>query len=120
MKLVGVALALALVFASAAAASAAPPRAATVKGDQCVTCHRGIEEAHPKKPVTCTTCHRGDAKATEATAAHAGMFANPSDLRVVEKTCGAGGCHQSVAVRVKANIMAHRSGTQSGTLFPNG
>jgi len=103
----------ALIGGTVAIARAAPPRV-----DQCVNCHRGIEEVHPKTPLTCTTCHRGDARATDAKKAHAGMWANPSDLRVVEKTCGV--CHTTIAKKVKANIMAHRSGTQSGTLFPNG
>jgi hypothetical protein len=98
-------------------ARAAAPAA---RAEQCATCHRGIEEAHPKKSLACTTCHRGDARATDKTQAHAGMWANPSDLRVVDRTCGASGCHQTIAQRVKANIMAHRSGTPSGTLFPNG
>jgi hypothetical protein len=86
--------------------------------DQCVLCHRGIEDAHPKRALTCTQCHRGDAKATDPEKAHAGLWANPSDLRVVAQTCGT--CHQGIAQKVKASIMAHRSGTQSGTLFPNG
>src|SRR3989441_424763 len=84
----------------------------------CTTCHRGIEDAHPKKALTCTQCHRGDATAQDAGKAHTGMWANPSDLRVVEQTCGA--CHKAIVARVKSSIMAHRSGTQSGTLFPNG
>ena len=88
------------------------------KLDQCSTCHRGIEEAHPKKALTCTQCHRGDATAADPAKAHAGMWANPSDLRIVEHTCGS--CHKSIAAKVKSSIMAHRSGTQSGTLFPNG
>jgi hypothetical protein len=106
-----------LLFALALAAVASIAAAAP-KGDGCVTCHAGIEDAHPKKPLTCTQCHRGDAKAPDATRAHAGMWANPSDLRVVTQTCGT--CHQTIAGKVKASIMAHRSGTQSGTLFPNG
>lgn len=88
--------------------------------EQCVTCHVGIENAHPKKTLACTTCHRGDPKAAGAANAHSGMYRNPSDLRVVERTCGAGGCHEAIAAKVKRNIMAHRSGTQSGSLFPNG
>lgn len=91
---------------------AAPP------AERCVSCHRGIEEAHPKRSLTCTTCHRGDASATTEDKAHAGMWRNPSDLRVVDQTCGL--CHEAITQAVKASIMAHRSGTQSGTLFPNG
>src|SRR5688572_20584038 len=85
---------------------------------QCVVCHRGIEDAHPKKSLTCTACHRGDPAATAPDRAHAGMYANPGDLRVAEQTCGA--CHAAIAKKVKSSIMAHRSGTQSGSLFPNG
>jgi hypothetical protein len=88
------------------------------KVDQCAACHRGIEDAHPRKPLTCTQCHRGDATAADRVRAHAGMWANPSDLRIMDRTCGT--CHRSIAARVKTSIMAHRSGTQSGTLFPNG
>ncbi|MBI4638964.1 MAG: hypothetical protein HY727_21715 [Candidatus Rokubacteria bacterium] len=102
----------ALLIVAPAFAHAAP------RPEQCAVCHRGIEDAHPKRPLTCTTCHRGDRRAATAGEAHAGMWRNPSDLRVVDKTCGV--CHRTIARKVKASIMAHRSGTQSGTLFPNG
>ena len=99
--------------------STAPARAeAAPRAETCATCHRGIEDAHPKRALTCTGCHRGDAKAGTAEAAHRGMWSNPTDLRVVEQTCGT--CHGAIAKKVKSSIMAHRSGTQSGTLFPNG
>jgi hypothetical protein len=94
------------------------PRAAPARADQCALCHRGIEDAHPKKTLTCTTCHRGDSTTRDAKKAHAGMLPNPSDLRMAAETCGR--CHEAIVKKVKANIMAHRSGTQSGTLFPNG
>jgi len=106
-------VALAVGSPSATASAASPARA-----DQCALCHRGIDDAHPKKPLACTTCHRGDPTATDATKAHSGMLPNPSDLRVVAQTCGA--CHEAIVKKVKSSIMAHRSGTQSGTLFPNG
>src|SRR3989442_5771702 len=94
------------------------PAAAARRGETCRTCHRGIEDAHPKASLACTTCHRGDPSAKSEDRAHAGMWANPSDLRVVDQTCGL--CHTAITQAVKASIMAHRSGTQSGTLFPNG
>jgi hypothetical protein len=106
-----------LLVLGALTVSTAPTNAAP-RPDQCVLCHRGIEDAHPKRALTCTECHRGDAKTANPEKAHAGMWANPSDLRVVAQTCGT--CHQGIAQKVKASIMAHRSGTQSGTLFPNG
>ena len=107
-------------LARAASHGPATPARPAARAEQCAACHRGIEEAHPKKVLACTTCHRGDAKATDATRAHAGMWANPSDLRVVAQTCGATDCHKTIAQKVASSIMAHRSGTQSGTLFPNG
>src|SRR5205809_1027780 len=95
----------------------AAPATAAPNGEYCSTCHRGIDDAHPKKTLACTTCHRGDATATDAKKAHAEMLPNPSDLRVVDQTCGQ--CHQAITAKVKSSIMAHRSGTPSGTLFPN-
>src|SRR5207249_8614144 len=74
----------------------------------------------PKRALTCTTCHQGNGAALTLPQAHQGLWRNPSDLRVVDRTCGNAGCHQAIARAVKASIMAHRSGTQSGTLFPNG
>ncbi|MBI2014891.1 MAG: hypothetical protein HYS77_05060 [Candidatus Rokubacteria bacterium] len=122
--LFGLAVALALAanapaWAGGPTPAAGPARASAPRVDQCARCHRGIDDAHPKKQLTCTTCHRGDAKAADATRAHAGMWANPSDLRVVAQTCGATDCHKTIAQKVTSSIMAHRSGTQSGTLFPN-
>jgi len=118
--LVLTALCLAVVPGAPAPAAAAGPRRPAARAQQCAVCHRGIEEAHPKKALACTTCHRGDPRAKDARTAHAGTYANPSDLRVVARTCGTSGCHQTIAQKVQANIMAHRSGTVSGTLFPNG
>jgi len=92
--------------------------AAPLPRQQCALCHRGIEDAHPKKTLACTTCHKGDAAATTPATAHAGMYANPGDLRIAGQTCGA--CHAAITRNVKSSIMAHRSGTQSGSLFPNG
>ena len=103
---------------SLATAAAQASRPSVTRPEQCAICHRGIEDAHPKKTLSCTTCHKGDATATDAKRAHMGMLSNPSDLRVVDQTCGK--CHQAISAKVKASIMAHRSGTQSGTLFPNG
>src|SRR5947208_6377019 len=96
----------------------AAPATAAPNGEYCSTCHRGIDDAHPKKTLACTTCHRGDATATDAKKAHAGMLPNPSDLHVAAETCGR--CHEAIVKRVTSSIMAHRAGTQSGTLFPNG
>jgi hypothetical protein len=106
------AIVLTFILASAVAEGAAP------RVQQCSVCHRGIEDAHPKKTLTCTTCHKGNPAATTAAEAHVGMYANPGDLRVAAQTCGK--CHAAITKNVKSSIMAHRSGTQSGSLFPNG
>ncbi len=111
LLLVGLGL-LGLLWGMPASVGAAP------RADTCTTCHRGIEDAHPKRALTCATCHRGNPTAADAKQAHAGMWKNPSDLRVVDSTCGS--CHKAITQAVKASLMAHRSGTQSGTLFPNG
>lgn len=107
---------LAVLFLAASAVLVEGRPAAPV--ERCTVCHRGIEDAHPKRALACTACHRGDAAAATAGQAHAGMWKNPSDLRVVDRTCGR--CHRAITRAVKASIMAHRSGTLSGTLFPNG
>src|SRR2546425_9710975 len=96
----------------------AAPATAAPNGEYCSTCHRGIDDGHPKRTLACTTCQGGDATGSDAKRAHAGMWASPSDLRGGEQTCGA--CHEPIVKKVKSSIMAHRSGTQSGTLFPNG
>jgi len=88
------------------------------KSEACLSCHKGIEEIHPKAPLYCTTCHKGNAAATEKAAAHEGMIHNPADLPVVDQTCGT--CHGTIMNRVKRSLMATRSGTASGVLYLNG
>ncbi|MBI1820880.1 MAG: hypothetical protein HYR79_04140 [Nitrospirae bacterium] len=98
--------------------SSKPSLFANAKTEQCLNCHKGIEEIHAKAPLYCTTCHQGDPQSTVKKAAHAGMIQNPADLSVVDQTCGT--CHQPIADRVKRSIMAIRSGTFSGTMYLNG
>ncbi len=86
--------------------------------EACLTCHAGIEkigEGPVMSKLTCTQCHRGDAKATDAKAAHQGMFANPSDLRVVDQTCGL--CHPQDVANVKTSLHATMAGMISGTRY---
>ncbi len=64
----------------------------------CLTCHQGIEEisaAHPTEAFGCVLCHGGDGLALDKTLAHATMRGgrNPSDLAVVEESCGGSACH---------------------------
>lgn len=80
----------------------------------CMSCHQGIENAHPKASLSCTDCHGGNGDAKEKENAHPTLtvpssevrematdkldlvphdellFINPGDLRVAERGCGAG------------------------------
>lgn len=77
-------------------------------------CHAGIE---PVSLVSmrfgCTMCHQGDDKASDKVTAHLGMYANPSDLRVAEETCGQ--CHKHVVESLKKSLHATSAGVISGT-----
>lgn len=71
----------------------------TGRPELCLTCHLGIEEisvSHPQAEFGCVLCHGGDGLALDADLAHAtlrGAGANPSDLAVVEESCGGSTCH---------------------------
>ena len=87
-------------------------------GQKCLICHRGIErigDGPVKSTLTCTACHRGDGRATTMQAAHKDMFANPSDLRVVDQTCGT--CHPDEVKKVKTSLHATMAGMISGTRY---
>jgi len=98
--------------------------ALTGKIERCLTCHEGIEEISPSHPVDsfgCVTCHGGDGLGVTAEVAHRGLIGgrNPSDLAVVDQTCGkpGGQCHsdrkldsQNSVDRVRKSIMATMSG----------
>ncbi|MEN8174797.1 MAG: multiheme c-type cytochrome [Pseudomonadota bacterium] len=87
----------------------------------CMSCHEGIErfsDGPVMSTLSCTQCHFGDGAATEQEAAHKGMHANPSDLRVVDKTCGT--CHFQQMTNVKTSIHATMAGMISGTRYDFG
>jgi uncharacterized CHY-type Zn-finger protein len=68
----------------------------------CLTCHQGIEEispSHPTEAFGCVLCHGGDRLSTDKELAHTGLRGgrNPSDLAVVEESCGGSDCHSGVA-----------------------
>ena len=90
----------------------------------CLTCHQGIEEisaAHPTEAFGCVLCHGGDRLALDADLAHAAMRGgcNPSDLTVVEESCGGSTCHSGAAEDGRDHI--HRvltsvQGTYAGAI----
>ncbi len=100
----------------------------------CVSCHEGIEDISPKMTeanVNCVTCHLGNPLGTTAEEAHRGMYANPSDFNIVDKTCGQ--CHgdkspfpitpaisngkRNHVGRMKKSLMATCAGEISGARY---
>ena len=88
---------------------------------QCVACHEGIEPISENPDIhdmSCAECHLGDPDATSAEAAHQGMYANPSDFRVIEDTCGL--CHYEIVEAVTKSLHATSAGIISGTRYAAG
>src|SRR5512142_3149 len=70
----------------------------TGQPEYCLTCHADVSEisaSHPVKTFGCVSCHGGERLALNADLAHSTMRggAHPSDLSVVEKSCGGSNCH---------------------------
>ncbi len=86
--------------------------------EKCLVCHDGIEKISDQEEMaelSCTDCHQGNGSATVMAEAHLGMFANPSDLRVVDETCGQ--CHEEIVEKVKKSLHATMAGMISGTRY---
>ncbi len=84
----------------------------------CITCHEGIEpisDIKIKASLPCTYCHKGNDKATSQEEAHKGLWANPSDYRVVDETCGS--CHKKYVENSKKSLHATMAGQISGTRY---
>lgn len=105
----------------------------------CKSCHEGIEEMHPWPKLSCTQCHGGDGKATSKEKAHVLpsknipndervlpidydlkylRFVNPTNLRVVEETCG--GCHEKAVSDMKKSLHGTTAGHLSDGYYENG
>ncbi|MBZ0293168.1 MAG: hypothetical protein K8L99_11440 [Anaerolineae bacterium] len=70
----------------------------TGEAEFCLTCHSDLAEISPSHPVDtfgCVVCHGGERLALDADLAHSTMRGgnNPSDLSVVEQSCGGSDCH---------------------------
>ena len=77
--------------------------------EYCLTCHADLAEISPSHPVEtfgCVLCHGGERLALEADLAHSSMRggANPSDLTVVEQSCGGEDCHSGTAASGRDHI----------------
>ena len=94
---------------------------------------------HPWDPLSCTQCHGGDGKAMDKEKAHVRptrripndertvplrydlayrQFLNPTDLRVVDKTCGR--CHDEACANLKKSLHGTTAGHLSDGLYENG
>lgn len=70
----------------------------TGKTEYCLTCHGDLPEisnAHPIETFGCVSCHGGERLALDADLAHSTLRGgrNPSDLSVVQTSCGGELCH---------------------------
>jgi hypothetical protein len=77
--------------------------------EYCLTCHADLDEistSHPLKTFGCVSCHGGERLALDAELAHSSMRGgnNPSDLSVVEISCGGGNCHSGDVVADRDHI----------------
>ncbi len=90
----------------------------TGKPEYCLTCHNGLQEispSHPVKTFGCVICHGGERLALNADLAHSTMRggANPSDLSVVEASCGGSNCHSGNEAQNQDHIQRVMTSIQS-------
>ncbi len=90
----------------------------TGQPEYCLTCHADLPEISPSHPVEtfgCVTCHGGERLALDADVAHSSLRggANPSDLTVVEQSCGGGECHSGNPVEGRDHIQRVMTSIQS-------
>lgn len=84
----------------------------------CLGCHDGIEQftdIEGMADLGCVDCHMGNEQGTTPAEAHTGMYANPTDLRVIGETCGT--CHEEYVSNVGKSLHATSAGVISGTRY---
>ncbi|GAB4352338.1 MAG: selenite/tellurite reduction operon c-type cytochrome ExtM [Candidatus Abyssubacteria bacterium] len=106
-----------------------------LRGEGCLGCHEGIETINKKMAdawgadTRCEVCHHGKPQAATKLEAHDGLIANPSDFRVIDRTCGR--CHSDYGDlaqvganevdnhvgRVLRSLMATAAGEIAGTRY---
>ena len=90
----------------------------TGQAEYCLTCHDDLPEissSHPVKTFGCVLCHGGERLALDANLAHSSMRGgkNPSDLAVVEHSCGGSACHSGSAADNLDHIQRVMTSVQS-------
>lgn len=86
--------------------------------EYCQTCHTGLSEISPSHPVEtfgCVVCHGGERLALDADLAHSTLRggSNPSDLTVVEQSCGGSDCHSGSPEAMRDHIQRVTTSIQS-------
>ncbi|MBK9208607.1 MAG: hypothetical protein IPL71_10030 [Anaerolineales bacterium] len=86
--------------------------------EYCTTCHADLPEisaSHPVETFGCVSCHGGERLALNADLAHSPMRggANPSDLSVVETSCGGSNCHSGSEADDRHHIQRVMTSVQS-------
>lgn len=104
----------------------------TGETEYCLTCHNDLPDisaAHPTAVFGCVRCHGGERLALDADLAHSSMRggANPSDLAVVEPSCGGSDCHSGAVSadrdhiqRVQTSIQATYAGAIAAVRYAFG
>ena len=90
----------------------------TGQPEYCLTCHADLPEisaSHPVRTFGCVSCHGGERLALDADLAHSTMRggANPSDLSVVEASCGGTNCHSGSEAENRNHIQRVTTSVQS-------
>src|SRR5512136_331169 len=90
----------------------------TGQPEYCITCHADLPEispSHPVKTFGCVICHGGERLALDKDLAHSSMRGgkNPSDLLVVQQSCGGGNCHSGSAAAMQDHIQRVQTSIQS-------
>ena len=90
----------------------------TGQPEYCLTCHADLPEisaSHPIETFGCVSCHGGERLALDADLAHSTMRggANPSDLGVVETSCGGSNCHSGSEADDRNHIQRVTTSVQS-------
>jgi hypothetical protein len=90
----------------------------TGEPEYCLTCHQGLRQISPSHPVAtygCVICHGGQALAVDADQAHSTMRGgrNPSDLSVVQASCGGSNCHSGTTADLKDHIQRVTTSVQA-------
>lgn len=90
----------------------------TGQPEYCLTCHADVPEISPSHPIAtfgCVICHGGERLALNADLAHSSMRggANPSDLSVVEASCGGSNCHSGSEADGRDHIQRVMTSVQS-------